>query len=267
MNDRRLTPANGQVAASHLKGEVAAERYTDGEAAQIAQPIVDLCAAPNGPRDRQLLLGAAVSVYDRQAEWAFVQAKADGYVGYVPQAALTAIKPNTHRVAVAATHVYASESFKSPDQMHLSFGATVQVLDERPKMFETAYGFVPKKHLRPLNRPFADPVTVAQLFFGTPYLWGGNSRLGIDCSGLVQAALSACDVACPGDADLQMAQVGTALADDADLMRGDLIFWKGHVAMMVDAQVMIHANAHHMATVYEPFDACLLYTSPSPRDS
>jgi cell wall-associated NlpC family hydrolase len=115
---------------------------------------------------------------------------------------------------------------------------------------------VPKPHLRPISHPFRDPVTVAQLFFGTPYLWGGNSAFGIDCSGLVQAALLACGIACPGDSDLQAA-LGNTVPDDAPMLRGDLIFWKGHVAMVVDDQTLIHANAHHMAVAYEPIDAAI----------
>ena len=142
--------------------------------------------------------------------------------------------------------------------MHLCFGAQVRVVVERHKMFETDVGFIPKKHLRPVDRPFADPVTVAQLFFGAPYLWGGNSRLGIDCSGLVQAGLMACGIFCPGDSDLQMADVGEALDSDAPLQRGDLLFWKGHVGIMVDADVMLHANAHHMAVAYEPLAAATI---------
>ena len=112
--------------------------------------------------------------------------------------------------------------------------------------------------MRPLDRPFSDPVTIAQLFFGTPYLWGGNSGLGIDCSGLVQAALRACAVPCPGDSDMQLDDLGAEIPAGASLARGDLMFWKGHVGMMVDADVMLHANAHHMATAYEPIaDATL----------
>lgn len=251
MTDRRLTPANGRVAASHLKGQIEAEIFTEGEPASIGQTVVDLCAAPAGKRDRQLLLGAAVTVYERSEGWAFVQAKADGYVGYLRQSGLTFPASPTHRVSTPATHAYATESFKSQNLLHLPFGAQVTVTDERHKFFETPFGFIPKKHLRPVDHPFSDPATVAQLFFGVPYLWGGNSTLGIDCSGLVQAAYHACGHLCGGDSDMQRDGLGVLLPPDAPLQRGDLVFWKGHVAMMVDAETMIHANAHHMAVVYE----------------
>ncbi|WP_296418130.1 C40 family peptidase [Pseudooctadecabacter sp.] len=251
MTDRRLTPANGRVAAAHLTGSITADAFVVGEAASVAQSVVDLCAAPAGKRDRQLLMGAAVTVYERREGWAFVQSKRDGYVGYLREAALGADRAPTHRVATLATHAYDTESFKSADLVHLSFGSQVTVVDERHKMFETNLGFIPKKHLRPLGQPFSDPATVAQLFFGTPYLWGGNSAVGIDCSGLVQAGYLACGHVCPADSDLQRDGFGTDVAADSPLQRGDLIFWKGHVAMMVDAETMIHANAHHMAVVYE----------------
>jgi len=258
MSDRRLTPANGRVAAEHLRGQVEAEVFTSGEPASIGQVVVDLCASPSGKRDRQLLLGAAMTVYERRDGWAFVQAKKDGYVGYVPEAALIAALTSTHRVATPATHVYATESFKAADLLHLPFGAEVTVVDERHKFFETSHGFIPKKHLRPLGQLFADPATVAQLFFGVPYLWGGNSTRGVDCSGLVQAAYHACGHLCAGDSDMQSAELGRALNKGDALQRGDLMFWKGHVAMMVDATTLIHANAHHMAVVYEGFEQAKL---------
>lgn len=251
MSDRRITPANGRVAASHLRGQIEAEVFTDGDAASIGQTVVDLCATPSGKRDRQLLLGADVTIYERRDGWAFVQSKRDGYVGYLAESALVTPQATTHRVATPATHVYATESFKARDLLHLPFGAEVMVIDERHKFFETPQGFIPKKHLRPLEQIFTDPATVAQLYFGVPYLWGGNSTRGVDCSGLVQAAYHACGHLCAGDSDMQESGLGRALDADEQMQRGDLIFWKGHIAMMVDDTTMIHANAHHMAVVYE----------------
>lgn len=247
--DRRLTPANGRVAALELAGRVPAERYVPGEGARVARPVLDLLAAPGGARDRQLLMGEAVEVFERRAGHAFIRAARDGYCGYVDAAALDAPRAATHLVATPATHLYAEESIKSPDLAHLSFGSRITVLHERRELFETPEGFIPKKHLREIDRPFSDPVTVAQMFFGTPYLWGGNSRLGIDCSGLVQAALLACGLPCPGDSDLQQA-LGRDVEGEPP-QRGDLWFWKGHVALMVDAETIIHANGHAMAVTYE----------------
>ena len=255
MTDRRLTPANGRVAALHLAGEIAAEAYVEGWPMTVARPVIDLVVAPDGPRDRQLLLGAEVVVFEDRDGWSFVQAS-DGYVGYVRSSDLNRTAKMTHVVGAIATHAYAEESFKSPEVMSLPFGARVQVIDERKRVFETCKGFIPKSHLREVRRPFSDPATVAQLHFGVPYLWGGNSSRGIDCSGLISAALRACDLACPGDSDLQAAQLGTDFT--GDYQRGDLLFWKGHVGMMVDDATLLHANAHHMATVYERVDIATL---------
>lgn len=255
MTDRRLTPANGRVAAMHLAGQVTAERYVAGWIAAVSVPVADLCAHPDGARDRQLLLGAEVTVFEDRDGWSFVQA-ADGYVGYLRSDQLTDASGASHVVATVATHAYVAEDFKSPDLHGLPFGARVTVQDERRKFFETNVGFIPKGHLRPLDRPFSDPATVAQLHFGVPYLWGGNSTRGIDCSGLITAALSACGLDCPGDSDLQCAALGRSF--EGPYQRGDMVFWDGHVGMMVDAETMIHANAHHMATVYESIERATL---------
>ena len=187
----------------------------------------------------------------------YVQSVKDSYIGYVADGLIAEQNAATHMVASRATHAYSTESFKSPERYALSFGVRVRVVDERKKFFETSVGFIPKKHLRPIEQRFSDPVTIAQIFFGTPYLWGGNSSAGIDCSGLVQAALLACGEACAGDSGDQERMIGAQIALDAPYLRGDLLFWRGHVAMIVDAETLIHANAHHMATAYESVAAAI----------
>lgn len=255
MTDRRLTPANGRVAALHLAGQVEADTYLEGWAKMTCIPVLDLCANPGGPRDRQLLLGAVVTVFEDMDGWSFVQSL-DGYVGYVKSDALADVVAATHFVATVGTHSYESEDMKSPDLLSLPFGARLTVVDERRRFYETNLGFLPKSHLRDLDQPFGDPATVAQLHFGVPYLWGGNSTRGIDCSGLIATSLSACGVPCPADSDMQAAALGVPF--EGDYRRGDLVFWEGHVGMMVDHETMIHANAHHMATVYEPISRAIL---------
>ena len=254
MTDPRVTPANGRVAALHLAGQVKAEKFVAGTAMQVARPAADLLSAPAGARDRQLLLGSDVTVFEVHQGLAFLQA-ADGYVGYVAENAMRSPIPTTHFVASFATHAYENADLKSSDRAALPFGARLQVLDERRAFYETDQGFVPKSHLRALDQPFSDPMTVAQQHFGVPYLWGGNSVWGIDCSGLVSASLGASGINCPGDSDMQCETLGTDVA--GELRRGDLVFWNGHVGMMVDAKVMIHANAHHMATRYEDLDIAI----------
>jgi cell wall-associated NlpC family hydrolase len=227
--------------------------FTGGSWWRIRTPLANLRDAPSGRRQRQLLLGARVRLTgDVLDGYGPLSAEHDGYTGYVALDRLGADSEVSHQVASRATHLYPEADFKAEELAALSFGAQLLVLDERPKFYETSAGFVPKKHLRPLDRPFTDPVTLAQMFFGTPYLWGGNSSAGIDCSGLIQAALRGCGIACPGDSGAQQAALGTDLAPATPWQRGDLLFWRGHVALVVDADTLIHANAHHMAVAYEP---------------
>jgi len=229
----------------------------------IGWPLVDLCRAPNGPRDRQLLMGEAVDLTDAPASssgltrgsppgWVRVRAQRDGYSGFVPEAALAPDTPVTHRVCTRATHLYPRPDFKTPERAMLSLGARLEVIDEGDRFAETPQGVVPRAHLAPLDVPEADPVAVAARLLGTPYLWGGNSALGIDCSGLVQVACLACGIPCPGDSDAQEDALGQPLPEDARLQRGDLLFWRGHVAWVADADTLLHANAHHMAVAHEP---------------
>ncbi len=254
--DRRLTPANARVALQTLRGTVDAPRFVAGEPACVVSSLCDLRDGPTGARDRQLVFGDAVIIIEQADGWAFVQAAKDGYCGYVDAAALGAAAPVTHRVAVPATHLYSGPRVQAPETAWLSFGSAVAVTGHQGTFAATAIGFVPSVHLRPVHEAFPDPVEVAEMFLGTPYLWGGNSRAGIDCSGLVQAALLACGKACPGDSDLQQ-NVGALLPRDAVLRRGDLIFWKGHVAMVVDNDRLIHANGQTMSVAYEGIRTCI----------
>ncbi|MEN8838387.1 MAG: NlpC/P60 family protein [Celeribacter marinus] len=248
MNDRRITPANARVALDGYAdtGQVVVSPV----ASSVCIPLADLRSGPDGARDRQLLHGETFDVLEVQDGYAFGIAARDGYVGYIAQSDLGPAVDATHIISVRATHLYPTDDFKSEAVTSLPFGSRIRVVDERRKYMEIEGGFfVPKPHIRPLDRPFSDPVTIAQLLFGTPYLWGGNTSFGIDCSGLVQAGLLASGVSCPGDSDMQ-AHLGADARDG--YRRGDLIFWDGHVAMCVDDEVLIHANAYHMAVTYEP---------------
>lgn len=254
--DRRLTPFSGRSALEGLRGAVEAERFTPGEAACLAVPLADLLATPGGARDRQLLLGEAVTVIDRRDGFAFVQAAKDGYCGWLAETALGPPLEPSHWVAAPASHLYSGPKVQARERAALSLGARVQVIGEEGAFAQTTAGFVPKVHLRAIGDWAEDPVAVARSFLGTPYLWGGNSHAGLDCSGLVQLALNACGLPCPGDSDLQQA-VGSALPEGAPWRRGDLLFWKGHVAMVVDAATLIHANGHSMSVAEEGIDACI----------
>jgi cell wall-associated NlpC family hydrolase len=225
MDDPRLTPARPDLAAKHLEGKVAAARFVEGEEWEIADGIAPLRSQPffNATLSTQALKGERVTVYDRDGEgWAWGQLKRDGYVGWLPDRAL--IKPTaaaTHKVVVTSTFAFPGPSIK------LVVGR--------------------------LDRHEPDFVAVAERFLGTPYLWGGKSSLGTDCSGLVQVSLNAAGIECPRDSDMQQRSIGRVLdpAEAKRLQRGDLIFWKGHVAIVRDADTLVHANAHHMATAIE----------------
>ncbi|MEP3442764.1 MAG: NlpC/P60 family protein [Sulfitobacter sp.] len=224
------------------------------EAAQIGRGVVNLLRKPNGARDRQLLMGADVTVMWREDGWAYVKSAADGYCGYVGVASLTAPQTLTHKVSAASSHGYQNANFKSIDRCAISHGSKLAMLDEKDGFIRTTHGFVSKKHLTPIDAMETDPASVAALYLDTPYLWGGNSRWGIDCSGLVQAACMACGIPCPGDSDLQEATLGEILPDGSLPQRNDLLFWKGHVALVWDEETVIHANAHAMGCVLEPIE-------------
>ncbi|MFN7224632.1 MAG: NlpC/P60 family protein [Paracoccaceae bacterium] len=248
--DRRSTPFSGRFALTSLRGQVEAT-FTDGETASVLWPLADLLSRPDGPRDRQVLLGDALTVIDLRDDHVFVQAAKDGYCGWLDAASIgPAIMP-THWVAAPASHLYTGPKVQARTLSALPMGAKVAVTGTEGSFAETSMGFVPLVHLRALHDRPADPVTVAETLLGVPYLWGGNSAAGLDCSGLVQTALLACGLPCPGDSDQQQG-LGTMLDDQTLLQRGDLLFWTGHVAMVADADRIIHANGQTMSVAYEP---------------
>ncbi|WP_434615245.1 NlpC/P60 family protein [Tabrizicola sp. M-4] len=248
--DRRVTAFSGRVALEALRGQVEAEAFVAGKAGAVAVPLADLCAGPGGARDRQVVLGAPLVVVERRGGHVFVRMDRDGYCGWLEAGAVGPSLAATHWVAAArGTHLYPDARVQAREVAALPFGARVAVLEEDGKWARVAGGFLPMPHLRRVEAWFEDPVSVAEGFLGTPYLWGGNSGTGIDCSGLVQGAMLACGRDCPGDSDMQ-ARIGVEVTE-GDLRRGDLVFWKGHVALMRDAGRIIHANGHSMDVAEE----------------
>jgi cell wall-associated NlpC family hydrolase len=251
--DPRMTPANGRVAHVSLEGQVAAERFVKGRWMMVQQPMVNITDTPRGNRTSQLLFGERFLALETADGYSFGMAERDGYVGYILSGALTGAEDATHWVVGPATHLYPKPDVRAPPDVALFFGSQVRVAGERAGFMRIQTGhYVPAQHLMPMKARFDDPVGVADLFLGTPYLWGGSSRWGIDCSGLVQAALVACGIDCPRDSDLQHAMLGADISEQAPLTRGDLVFWRGHVGFMSSASMLLHANAHHMAVAYEP---------------
>jgi cell wall-associated NlpC family hydrolase len=258
--DPRLTPARADLAAKELEGKVEAARFVDGRAYEVIEPQTPLRAAPepDAPLLTEALKGERVAIYDTNAEgWAWGQLAADGYVGWLPANALApAGAPPTHKVAALRTFVFPAPSIKLPPLEALPLGARLAIVRVEDHMAVTRSGaFVPSPHLAPLDVDEPDFVAVAGRFLGVPYLWGGKTALGLDCSGLVQVALTAAGISCPRDSDMQEQALGVPTgtsADFADVQRGDLIFWKGHVAIVRDGANLLHANAFHMAVAIEP---------------
>jgi hypothetical protein len=253
--DRRFWPATERVAHSTLRGKIEGVAFTDGAAFEVGMPLVDLLRAPDGPRERQLPRGTGFTVVEEVGGWVFGFVTRDGYCGWLRRGALFGTRPATHWVASVGTHLYAEPRVQAACDV-MPMGARLRFLGQANGYAEVDGGFVPASHLRPLEDWLTDPVAVAERFLGTPYLWGGNSRAGVDCSGLVQLSLHACGQDCPADSDLQQV-LGTDISPDAPLLRGDLLFWKGHVAMVVDGVRLIHANGHSMDVAYEGIDACI----------
>ena len=253
--DPRITPARPDLAAAHLRGKVEAEHFVEGTEQEV---IVGLAPVRKEPSHEALLVtealaGERVTIYQTDEEgWAWGQLATDGYVGWLPAAALLAPRPApTHRVAALRTLVFPGPSIKLPPMDALPLGARIAVAREQENFAVTSSGgFVPMRHLAPVANVEPDFVAVAERFVGVPYLWGGKSSLGLDCSGLVQIALTACGIKCPRDSDMQERALGKS-ASLAGLQSGDLIFWKGHVAIARGRNSMIHANAFHMAVTIE----------------
>ncbi len=254
--DARITPARPDLAAASLRGRIAAGRYAEGTPMCVAASVLDLRQSPerSAPLATQLLHGEDFTVYETRADGlAWGQSEVDGYVGYVgirglePQGALPDAK-----VTALATHVYPAPEIKTPARARLPFLSRLHILTREGDFFAVgAAAFCPARHLSPPDRTEPDLAATAERFLGAPYLWGGRTIDGIDCSGLVQLSLMAAGLTAPRDSDM-LADIGDAVPDGAPLQRGDIVAWKGHIGMMRDAGTLIHATAHSMSVASEP---------------
>lgn len=257
--DKRRNAYRGDLAASTLRDLVKAERYVTGELRQVGVPALPLRREPrfDATLDTEALFGETVILYDESEGWAWVQSTRDFYVGYMPSEGLTRkIVAPTHRIAALRSYVYAEPDGKTPPLSLLSLNALVTATGENGRFLALAGGgFVFAGHAVPIGEAARDFVAVAETFLGTPYLWGGRTSIGLDCSGLVQLAVEAAGYAAPRDADMQAAELGREIdwRSGVKLRRGDFVFWDGHVGIMTSGKDFLHANAFHMAVEAEPF--------------
>ncbi len=255
--DPRLTPARPGLADIRLRGSVEAARYVEGRPRRVVVASAPLRRrpSPDSGTDTEVLLGDAVTFYEEAEGHAFVQLERDGYVGYLPAGSLGPADPApTHGVTALRTFLYPEPDLKRPPLGFLSLGARLAVTGLAGEYLETPQGFVFAEHCAETGSTEPDFAATAERLVGVPYLWGGRwGGLGLDCSGLVQLSLHLAGRDCPRDADMQETGLEAIAPDGADgLRRGDLVFWKGHVGLMLDGTRLIHANGFHMAVAVEP---------------
>jgi len=262
MNAAKLDPRRyayrDDLAAASLKDKVKAQRYVEGELRQVVGAVAPIRLVPrfDAPLLTEALYGELATIYQVSEGWAWLQMQEDGYVGYMPMNNLSAIIDEpTHWVASPGTFIYPAPELKRPPIMRVSSNSRVTVTGREGRFYELSRGgYIFSGHLRPGEEKAKDFVTIAERFVDVPYLWGGRSSVGIDCSALVQLAMQGAGLVCPRDTDMQEGEVGEALADTKleKLKRGDLVFWRGHVGIMTSAEKLIHASGHQMEVMQEP---------------
>ena len=268
--DKRTNVYRADLAAASLKGKVDSPRFSAGSRRQVTAAVTQMREAPrhDAVLETELLFGETLTVYDEAEGWAWAQADHDSHVGYLSANALVReVTPPTHRVRVVRTHLYPEPDYKAPPLDLLSMNAQVAVARIDGRFAQLRDGrFAVTSHLAPIDEFEGDFVEVATRFLGAPYLWGGRTSVGLDCSALVQLALQATGVKCPRDSDMQETALGEPVPNPADtgaIDRGDLIFWSGHVGVVLDKGRLLHANVHHMAVVSEPVADAFVRIEPA----
>jgi cell wall-associated NlpC family hydrolase len=256
--DKRLFAVRADLADIRLKDQCESTRFVEGVPAQCAVPVASVFRSPadDAMQLTQMLLGEPLLVFEQSNGWSWVQLNGDSYVGYVRDVALRDAKTvRTHKVSVRLAHLYPKADIKTQPAVAVPMNAELCVTGTVGDFLVLASGrHIFANHASTGSQ--SDFVSVAEQFLHTPYLWGGKTVLGIDCSGLVQTALQACGMDAPRDSDMQEHGLGTDITGQT-LQRGDLVFWKGHVGIMQDGTTLLHANGHHMMVVSEPLSVAI----------
>ncbi|WP_035694014.1 NlpC/P60 family protein [Azospirillum halopraeferens] len=265
--DPRRHPVRQDLAAAHLRGRVTVPRFVEGEEHRVTAGTAGMRADPaaTARQTSQVLYGEGFTVYDRRHGWAWGQCATDGYVGWVPAAALAPGAPRpTHVVTALAGFRFPEPDLKVPPLDTLPLGAAVCAVGERNGYLELADGgWIYARHLAPAGTVEPDPVATAERLLGVPYLWGGRTPHGIDCSGLAQLALLRAGIPCPRDSDMQRDEVGEPVPVEGPYRRADLVFFPGHVGLMLDGERLLHATAFTMTVTVEPLVAVAERVDPT----